>query len=274
MKFLFFLFSLVSLNLANKPATSEIFATREPHVNFQSQKHLTGQKTQDTTGEMVKFTTPGGKTAGAYFIKAQRQSDSYLFVFHDSHGLTDHVKKEAEKLYKDLEDVNILAIDLYGGKVAQDKNQAKELAENIEDEPIEDIIEGAIDFASKNARIATVGWGFGGSWSLVAAIIAGRHSVASVMYYGEPEGDKDKLKMLQAPVLGIFAAKDDAIGAAVLEEFDEEMDEVERELDIEIFAAQRGFANPENENFDEKAAAKANKKALKFLKKGFERGYF
>ena len=225
-------------------------------------------------GEMISFQTPGDKPAKGYFIKSEKESDNYLFVFHEGRGLSDFVKKQAEKLYKDLEDVNVLAIDLYDGELADKEALAEELMDNFDDERAEDIIKGAMDIASKNARIATIGWGFGGTWSLQAGIIAGAHSVATVMYYGEPEGDKDKLKMLQAPVLAIYGSKDDSIPQDDLDEFEEEMDEVEKELDLEMFDADHAFANPDNSKFNEKASEKAYKKGLKFLKKGFERGYF
>ncbi len=228
----------------------------------------------DEIGEMVSFPTPDDKPANAYFIKAQKESDNYLFVFHEWWGLNDYIKQEAEKLYKNLEDVNVLAIDLYDGKLADQEEQATELMESLDEERAEDIIRGAVEFASKNARISTIGWGLGGSWSLQAAMIAGAHSVACVMFYGEPEGDKDKLKMLQAPVLAIYGSQDDSIPQDDLDEFEEEMEEVEKELALKMFDADHAFANADNSGFNDKAAEKAYKKALKFLKKGFDSGYF
>lgn len=259
----------------NKFTATTKFASLEADTYFQN---LHGNpvplESKTGMGKMISFTTPDDKKGSAYFIKANNESDNYLFVFHDRWGLNDYIKKEAERLYKDLNDVNVLAIDLYDGEVTDTKEQAKELMEKVDDETAEDIIKGAIGFASKNARISTIGWGFGGSWSLEAAIIAGRHSVACVMYYGMPEDDEEKLKKLLAPVLGIFAEDDDSITPAIVEEFEEDMDEIEKEIDVETFDANHAFANPSNPKFDKKAAEKAYRKSLKFIKKGFESWHF
>ena len=228
-----------------------------------------------SSGEMVSFKTSDDKESTAYFFKTEKASENYLFVFHDWRGLTDQTKKQAEKLFIALENVNVLAIDLYGGKVLDTQEEAEALIEEWEDEDekIESIVEGAMDFASKNARIGTVGWSVGGKWALDAAIIVGSHSIGSVLYYCEPEDDVDKLKLLQAPVLAIFAEEDEIISEEIIEELEEDMDEAEEEVDIEMFDAAHGFANPADPNFDKKAAEKAHKMAVKFLKKGYEKTY-
>lgn len=226
-------------------------------------------------GKMITFKTSDDKKNDAYFLKTEKDNNNYLFVFHDWRGLTDQTKEQAEKLFRDLKNVNVLAIDMYGGKVVGNKEEAEALIEELEDEDekIDIIIEGAVEFASKNARIGTIGWAVGGSWALQAAIIAGSHSIGSVLYYCEPEDDVDKLKLLQAPVLGIFAEDDETISAGIIEDFDEEMDEAEEEVEIEMFDAAHGFANPTDPNFDKKTAEKAHKMALEFLKKEYEKTY-
>jgi carboxymethylenebutenolidase len=225
------------------------------------------------SGKMISFEISDDRKQGAYFLKTEKESDNYLFVFHDWRGLTDQTKEQAEKLFADMKNVNVLAIDMYGGKVVDKKEEAEALIEELEDEKIENIIEGAVEFASKNARIGTIGWDVGGSWALQAAIIAGSHSIGSVLYYCEPEDDVDKLKFLQAPVLGLFAEDDETISAAIIEDFEEEMDEAEEEVDIEMLDAAHGFSNPADPNFDKKAAEKAHEMALEFLKKEYEEAY-
>ena len=221
-------------------------------------------------GEMISFDTKGGKKASGYFIKANAESKKYVFVFHEWWGLNDYVKQEAEKLYKDLDEVNVLAIDLYDGKVTTDADEARRIMEDVKDERAEQIIEGALDFAGKNARVATVGWCFGGTWSLQAAIMMGSHVVGCVMYYGMPEDDEEKLKELKTPVLAFFGSKDKHITAEIVQEFEEDMEEADEEVEIELFDADHAFANPSNPHFDKKATEKAYKKTIKFLEKGFE----
>src|SRR5690606_22123721 len=182
---------------------------------------------QNNKGEMISFKTKEGKDGNAYFVKSKTESKKYLFVFHEWWGLNDYIKREADKLSSDLEDVNILAIDLYDGKAADSREKAQDLVKAVEEERAEEIIKGALEFSGRNARVGTIGWCFGGGWSLKAAIIAGSHTVACVMYYGMPVDDVDDLKKLKTPVLGIFAEKDKSITPEVVEEFEENMDEAE-----------------------------------------------
>jgi carboxymethylenebutenolidase len=73
------------------------------------------------------------------------------------------------------------------------------------------------------AHIATIGWCFGGGWSLQTSLLAGKKAVACVMYYGMPEQDVNKLKTLNADVLGNFANKDQWINPKVVAKFDADM---------------------------------------------------
>ena len=70
------------------------------------------------------------------------------------------------------------------------------------------IISGAIEFAGENVEVGTIGWCFGGGWSLRASIMLDKQGVACVMYYGIIDNTPETFKDLNAPVLGIFAEKD------------------------------------------------------------------
>src|SRR5437016_4821588 len=61
----------------------------------------------------------------------------------------------------------------------------------------------------KNVRkVGTIGYCFGGGYSLQAALVGGPEVNACVMYYGYPETDPQKLVPLRATVLGNFANLD------------------------------------------------------------------
>ncbi len=221
---------------------------------------------QNQKGKMITFKTPDGKTGQAYAIQAAKKTDDYLFVFHEWWGLNDYIKKEAERLSKELGNVNVLAIDLYDGNVAATREQAMQYMQAVKTERAHAIINGAIAHAGKDPDIATIGWCFGGSWSLQAAILAGDKAEAAVMYYGMPERDVERLKKLEAPVLGIFAAKDKSITPAIVKEFEQKMDEADQEVTIKMYDAVHAFANPSNPKYDKQAAEEAHKIAVAFLK--------
>ncbi len=69
-------------------------------------------------GEMIKFSTPDGQSANGFLLKAKKPSDKWLLVYQEWWGLNDNIKQQAEMFYNDLDNVNVLAVDMYDGKVA------------------------------------------------------------------------------------------------------------------------------------------------------------
>lgn len=224
-------------------------------------------------GEMVEFKTPGGPAGQAYEIKSATPSKKYLFLFHEWWGLNAYTKGEAERWHSLLDDVNVLAIDLYDGRVTTKARQAEEYADNLEDERAEAIIQGALQYVPYDARVATIGWGLGGTWSIEAAIIAGANAIGCVLFYGEPVDNDQKLKRLNTDVLAIFGLEDKSIPPAIVEDFEGEMEDANEEASIALYPAGHGFVNPNSDNYDPEAAKKANKEALKYLKKKYRESY-
>ena len=159
--------------------------------------------------------------------------------------MNDHIKQEAEKLAEDLPGVIVIAIDLYDGQLATTAENAGKLMELVKTDRAEAIINGTISYIRTTASIQTIGWCFGGAWSLQASIIAGEKSNGCVMYYGMPEKSEDKLKKLNAPVLGIFATKDTWINKEVIGEFEKQMNKLKKPLEIHWYEADHAFANPD-----------------------------
>ncbi|WP_018477301.1 dienelactone hydrolase family protein [Pontibacter roseus] len=222
---------------------------------------------QNKAGKKITYKTPDGKTASAYEIKAAKKTDNYLLVIHEWWGLNDYIMQEAERLHREVGDVNVIALDLYDGKVAKEREQAMQYVQAVDNERAKAIINGAIGYAGRDADIATIGWCFGGGWSLQAALLAGEEAKAAVIYYGMPERDVEKLKKLEAPVLGIFAEQDGSITPAIVQEFEAKMKEADNDVTIKMYDAVHAFANPSNPKYDKVAAENAHKLAVEFLQK-------
>ncbi len=217
-------------------------------------------------GEMITLKTKS-KDANAFLIKAKTKSNKWLFVYQEWWGLNDHIKKQAEVFYKDLgENVNVLALDMYDGKLATDAAKAGEYMSGAKEDRLEEIIRGGLEFAGPKAKIGSVGWCFGGGLSLKSAIIANKNAVACVMYYGMPVKDVEKLKLLKTDVLGLFATEQ-WISKSIVEEFAANMKNANKKLEFKIFDAAHAFANPSNPKFDKIAATEAYEMAIKYLKK-------
>lgn len=217
-------------------------------------------------GKSITFKAADGSDCYGWEIKAKTPSHNYIFVIHEWWGLNDYIKKESEALWNDVGNVNVIALDLYDGKVASTREDAGKYMQSAKTERIETIIKAAISYVGENAKIYTIGWCFGGGWSLQTSLLAGKQAAGCVMYYGMPEKDVDKLKTLHADVLGIFANKDQWINPKVVDEFAENMKKAEKKLTVKRYDADHAFANPSNPVYDKTAKEDAYKNTLAFFK--------
>lgn len=219
-------------------------------------------------GKMVKIKTPDGTEAGVFEVKSGPSSGKIVLMFHEWWGLNDYILREAEMLHKET-GYTVLALDLYDGKTTTDPAEAAGLMKGLQDERARAIISGAIDYAGRNGKIQTIGWCMGGAWSLQAAIMAGPQAVGCVMYYGMPETDPEKIAKLQAPVLGIFAEKDQHITKDIAESFREKMKAAGKKLTIFYYPEDHAFANPSNPQFSKASTEDARKHTMEFIRGNF-----
>lgn len=219
-----------------------------------------------TQGEMVELRPADGKAAKAFLIKAQQPTTKYLFVIHEWWGLNDHIKQEAVKLSADLPDYNIIALDLYDGKIATERESAAKYMQSVSADRSVAIINAAIEMAGDGAQIATIGWCFGGGWSHQAALLAGSKAIGCIIYYGQPELNKEKLAAMQCDALMIWPTQDQWINAQVVEGFKEAMADAGKQLEVLAYDADHAFANPSNPKFNKEFGNDAYNHALEYLK--------
>ncbi len=225
---------------------------------------------QSSIGKAITYKTADGQTAGAFELKAKTPTNNYLFVIHEWYGLNDFIKQESEKLYTDLGNVNIIDLDLYDGKVAANRDDAGKYMQAVKEDRAIAIIKGAIAYAGHKAHIATIGWCFGGGWSLQSSLLAGKQAIGCVMYYGMPEQDVNKLKTLHTDVLGLFANKDKWINTKVVATFAENMKKADKKLILHQYDADHGFSNPSNPIYNSDATKDAYAHTIAFLKPRFK----
>lgn len=221
---------------------------------------------ENTTGKTITYATPSGTTAQGYYIEAQKKSNNYIFVIQEWWGLNNHIKNEAEKLAKEFPNTHILAIDMYDGKVAATRDSAMVYMRAATSDRLQEIVKGAIGFAGAKANIYTIGWCFGGMWSLQTALLAGKQAKGCIMYYGRPENDLAKLQQLNCDVIGFFGANDQMPNTTVVKQFQENMATAGKQLVAHSYPAGHGFANPSNPNFNKEATEDAYAKTLAYLR--------
>ena len=244
----------------------ELFASLANDSIFRAKHDLVAYTHENARGEKITFATPDGQEGTAYYLEAKEESNQYLFVIHEWWGLNDHIKREAENLHKDLDNVHVMALDVYDGKIATNRQQAQQYMQSVSTDRAKAIINGAIQHAGKDAEIATIGWCFGGGWSLQSTILADEQAIGCVMYYGMPVQEMAQINKIETDVLGIFAEHDGYITPEVVEEFEEKMKEADKNITVHMYEADHGFANPSGARYDEDAARDAYDKMLAFLK--------
>jgi carboxymethylenebutenolidase len=249
-----------------RPVATEVFAMLATDKDFSGGHDAPLPFEYQGEGQMIEFKTPDGSTGHGFEIKSATPSTKYLFVYQEWWGLNDYIKKEAATYAAELKGVNVIAVDLYDGQVATTADEAGKLMQGVKTERAQAIVKGVQAYAGPKAQFASVGWCFGGGWSLQSALLGGKQTVGCVMYYGMPEKDVARLKTLNSDVLGIFAAEDKWISPEVVGQFKKDMGAAGKKLTVESYAADHAFANPSNPKFNKDFAAQAHLQSLTYLR--------
>jgi carboxymethylenebutenolidase len=213
--------------------------------------------------ETVTIATASGLSVQAALARPSASPAPAVLLIHEWWGLNDQIKTVAAALAE--AGYLALAVDLYGGQVAATPDEAKALMSAVDPGAATDTLGSWIDWlaAEASGRVATVGWCFGGGWSLEASLA---HPVpATVVYYGNVARSAAELAPLQGPVLGHFASSDQWINQAMVDGFVAAMAEAGKEVEVHWYDADHAFANPTNARYDEADAALAWQRTLEFL---------
>lgn len=217
-------------------------------------------------GKRISFPAADGKDAQGYYIAPNKKSKKWLIVIQEWWGLNEQIMAEADKYAASLGDFNVLAVDLFDGKVAATPDSAMKYSRGADPARVATIIKAAITQAGQDAGIYSVGWCFGGMWSLQTAILAGKQAKGTIMFYGRPETDIEKLKTIQCDVLGFFGNLDKSPSPEMVNAFEKSMADIGKPLVTHKYEAGHGFANPSNPRHDANATADSYSKAIAFLK--------
>jgi carboxymethylenebutenolidase len=253
--------------LCHTPAT-EKFALFASNKDFNA-KHPLPQvyvHVSMSGGSMIKVPCADGLEANAYFIKAAKPTDNWIFVFQEWWGLNDHIKREAENIYNDLGNVNVLALDMYDGKLATTREDAGKYMGEFRQERGTAIVLGALAFAGSKAKVGTIGWCFGGGQSMQASLALGKQAAGCVIYYGMPEENIDKLKTLNCDVLDIWPTQDKWINKSMTDRFIDNMRAAGKNLVVKSYEADHAFANPSNPKHNKDMAEDAYRNTLEFFR--------
>ena len=207
-----------------------------------------------------------------YELSPATPTKNVVFVIHEWWGMNDYIKQETKRLFDDLNKdraTRVIALDLYDGKVATTREDAGKYMQAHKAERGAAIIETFRRYVGDDARIATVGWCFGGGWSHRAALHCGKQTVGCVIYYGMPETDAAKLAQMSAPTLGIFAKQDRWITPEIATKFEAAVKAAGKPVEIKLYDADHAFANPSAPKHDKDMAQDAYNAVLAFFRQCF-----
>jgi carboxymethylenebutenolidase len=170
-----------------------------------------------------------------------------VVMLHGDFGLTEWTRKQADRLAG--KSYLVLAVDLYDGELPKTIEDAHILERGLDERRVVAQIKSAVDYLQqlplvRKDAIGVIGWDCGGGYALDAAI-ADKRLRAAVMCYGRVTTDAKLLARLEAPVLAIFAGKDEGIPPATIDRFKQAMHKAGKALSAQVYpSCGNGFMDP------------------------------
>ena len=220
----------------------------------------------DTTEE-ISLTTDRGKLVSGALARPDNPQAPTILLIHEWWGLNDQIKSVAVELAK--QGYLALAVDLYDGNVATTPDGARSLMQGVDGAVAIDILLSWINTLKNhrdgNGKVGTVGWCFGGGWSLNASLSSPVD--ATVIYYGNVKKKAAELSTLNNPVMGHFATKDGWINQEMVNGFTDAMKQAGKvdNLTVHWYEADHAFANPTSARYDAEDASLAWQRTSDFF---------
>lgn len=218
---------------------------------------------------MIEFQSNGG-TAQGYLSLPEGGKGPGVVVIQEWWGLVPHIRDVADRFA--AEGFVALAPDLYHGDVARSPDEAGKMMMALNIEQTEKDLRGAIQYllnqeATTGERVGTVGFCMGGALSLYAAS-KNRQVGACVVFYGIHPKVKPDFDNLSAPVIGLFAERDQSVPPDAVRALEETLKEHGKQVETHIYpGTDHAFFNDTRpEVYDADAAADAWRRTIEFLR--------
>ncbi len=215
-------------------------------------------------GEMVKVGSQNVQISG-YLSMPKTSQGPGVIVLHAWWGLNEFFKRFCDRLAG--EGFAVFAPDLYEGKVARTREEAKELMTQRDSKYLETSVIASSDYlvshhAVKGRRVGAVGFSMGANWALWLS--SKRPDLrAVVVFYGTGEEDFSKSS---ASFLGHFAEEDEFEPKEGVLKLEKLIRSAGKEVEFYYYPKVRHwFLEEDRPEFDGKAASLAWKRTVQFL---------
>ena len=195
-------------------------------------------------GRFINLKGKDGREVRA-FVAGPAEAKAGVLIVHDYLGITDATREAVSRLGS--MGYLAVAVDLYGGKSANNHEDAVKLMEGVDNTAAAAAVKAGLDFLKRPGRkVATVGFSMGGQHALRGNLNdAGAVSATVIVYgFGFDKIETAELEKLQSPVLVVSGALDaGATDAAV--HFLANMKVAKRDCELFIYpGADHGYAQP------------------------------
>jgi carboxymethylenebutenolidase len=258
---------------AQQAARENVEAMAREHADDTSEASAGAQLAPQRAviSERLPYAEVGDELVYGYFVFPSDMIEPLpaVIMIHEWWGLNDNIRAMADRLAG--EGYIVLAVDLFGGEQATTAAAARQLMLQVVEnpQPASDNIRAAYSFVDNIAgapRIASLGWCFGGGWSLNAAMLLPNELDAAVIYYGQVTDNEEQLGPVNVPILGLFGAKDTGIKVGSVQAFDAALERLRKPHEIHVYPdAGHAFANPSGRTYNATVADDAWRKTLDFL---------
>ncbi len=268
---LFLVFTVAACTSSDAPDYAGEMREQHDGDSAQASGAAVGAQDADVTREEVAYATVGGESVMGTLIRPAGATGPLpaVIVIHEWWGLNDNVRDMAARLA--AEGYATLAVDLYGGQTADTPEAAMGLmrAAMGDAEAATDNLRQAYAYLTTTQQapaVASLGWCFGGAWSLRAALAMPTELSAVVIYYGQPNTESSELEPLAMPVLAHFGEADSSIPMDAVEAFESALVAAGVENTVYVYTdAEHAFANPSGQRYDAEAAETAWARTTAFL---------
>lgn len=213
----------------------------------------------------------GEQAAGAFVAwPPGTQAAPAIVVVHEWWGLNSQIRALARRLSS--QGYLVIVPDLYHGKVASDPMKAHELMRGLESTEALGTLEAAVAWVraqprAAKSRVGVIGFCMGGGLALGLGL-QDPSIAATVMFYGSPETDPEKLAKLKGALQGHFGELDEGIPRKRVDEFRAALQKAGKSAEIYTYpGAGHAFMHDGVESYRPDAARQAWARMLAFFQK-------
>lgn len=216
----------------------------------------------------IRFERPDGEQGGGYLAEPAGGEDAPgVVVVHEWWGVNEQIRAVADRLAQ--RGYRALAVDLFGGRLAKDTQEASELRTTLDDvAAVEQDVRGAVSYLQRKApgvKVAVLGFCMGGRMAQLASVRV-PEIAAAVSFYGNPKPPAVDLGQAKAPLLLHFATDDEFIPQESVTDAEAELLAGGVPHELHWYEAQHAFANERRpEVYDAAAAQLAWERTNAFL---------